>query len=167
MIRMKQFIAFLFIAACTFSNLKAQNVLSPRANAQHGNVSVDYGQPSKRGRVVFGGLEPYDQVWRTGANEATTITFKKDGTFGGKAVKAGKYTLFTIPREKEWEFILNSKTDQWGAYEYEKIKGSDVLHVVVPSKQKSDVTEVFTITVTAEALTLAWDQTEVSVPIKF
>jgi len=164
---MKQFIAFLFIAVCSFSNINAQNVLSPRATAQHGNVSVDYGQPSKRGRVVFGGLEPYGQVWRTGANEATTITFKKDGTFGGKPVKAGKYTLFSIPHEKEWEIILNSKTDQWGAYEYEKIKSSDVVHVVVPSKQKTQVTEVFTITVTGDAMTLAWDQTEVSIPIKF
>lgn len=106
-------------------------------------------------------------MWRTGANEATTITFMKDGTFGGKAIKAGTYTLYTIPREKEWEFILNSKLGQWGAYEYEKIKGSDVLHVTVPSKQTKEVVEVFTITVKADAMLLEWDQTQVSVPLKF
>lgn len=163
---MKRFIAFILLAVFSIGAY-AQNTLSPRAKAQHGNVTVDYGQPSKRGRVVFGGLEPYGQVWRTGANEATTITFKKDGTFGGKPVKAGTYTLFTIPREKDWEFILNSKLEQWGSYEYEKIKSSDVVHVTVPSKQKKDVTEVLTFTVTDNTLTLAWDQTEVSVPIKF
>ncbi|MBL7719178.1 MAG: DUF2911 domain-containing protein [Flavipsychrobacter sp.] len=164
---MKQFLAILFLTLFSVGTLSAQNTLSPRATAQHGNVTVEYGQPSKRGRVVFGGLEPYGQVWRTGANEATTITFKKDGTFGGKAVKAGTYTLYTIPREKEWEFILNSKLGQWGAYEYEKIKGSDVLHVTVPSKQTKEVVEVFTITVKADAMLLEWDQTQVSVPLKF
>lgn len=163
---MKQFVAFLLIAICAYPAF-AQNVLSPRGKAQSGNVSVDYGQPSKRGRVIFGGLEPYGQVWRTGANEATTITFKKDGIFGGKPVKAGTYTLFTVPREKDWDIILNSKLGQWGAYEYEKIKGSDVLQVTVPSTHTKDVTEVFTITVQQDALILDWDQTRVSVPMKF
>lgn len=165
---MKQFIAFLFVTLVAYGSAFGQkNALSPRATAQHGNVSVDYGQPSKRGRVIFGVLEPWGQVWRTGANEATVVTFKKDGTFGGKPVKAGKYTLFTIPREKEWEFILNSSQGQWGAYEYEKIKSADVLHVTVPSKQIKEVVEVFTITVKQDAMLLEWDQTQVSVPIKF
>ena len=95
------------------------------------------------------------------------ITFKKDGTFGGKPVKAGKYTLYTIPREKEWEVILNSKLEQWGAYDYEKIKGNDVLHVTVPSGSTKEVVEKFTITVKADAMVMEWDQTRVSVPIKF
>jgi hypothetical protein len=164
---MKQLIVLLFVALFSIPNVMGQNTLSPRASAEYGNVSVDYGQPSKRGRVIFGVLEPYGQVWRTGANEATTITFKKDGTFGGKPVKAGTYTLFSIPREKEWEIILNSKQGQWGSYEYEKIKGNDVLHVTVPSKTTKEVVEKFTITVKADALILEWDQTQVSVPIKF
>ncbi|HYD22038.1 MAG TPA: DUF2911 domain-containing protein [Flavipsychrobacter sp.] len=164
---MKHLIALLFATILLVPAVLGQNVLSPRATAEHGNVSVDYGQPSKRGRVVFGGLEPYGQVWRTGANEATVITFKKDGTFGGKPVKAGKYTLYTIPREKEWEVILNSKLEQWGAYDYEKIKGNDVLHVTVPSGSTKEVVEKFTITVMADAMVMEWDQTRVSVPIKF
>jgi hypothetical protein len=164
---MKQLMTFLLVMILSVPVVMGQNVLSPRATAEYGNVSVDYGQPSKRGRVVFGGLEPYGQVWRTGANEATVITFKKDGTFGGKPVKAGKYTLYSIPREKEWEIILNSKLDQWGAYDYEKIKSSDVVHVTVPSGSTKEVVEKFTITVKQEAMVLEWDQTRVSVPIKF
>jgi hypothetical protein len=164
---MKQLIALMIVMVLAVPSMLGQNVLSPRATAEYGNVSVDYGQPSKRGRVIFGVLEPYGQVWRTGANEATVVTFKKDGMFGGKPVKAGKYTLFSIPREKEWEIILNSKLEQWGAYDYEKVKGSDVVHVTVPSGKTKEVVEKFTITVKQDAMVLEWDQTSVSVPIKF
>lgn len=164
---MKQILSFLFAALFAVSPAIAQNNLSPRAKAELGNVSVDYGQPSKRGRVIFGGLEPYGQVWRTGANEATVITFKKDGTFAGKPVKAGKYTLYTIPNPDKWEIILNSKLSQWGAYDYEKIKEHDVLHVTVPAKKISEVVEKFTISLKADAMILEWDQTQVAIPIKF
>lgn len=164
---MKQLMVLLFVSLFFAPAAMGQNVLSPRANAEFGNVSIDYGQPSKRGRVIFGGLEPYGQVWRTGANEATVVTFKKDGTFGGKQVKAGKYTLFTIPREKDWEIILNSKLEQWGSYDYEKIKGSDVLHVTVPSGKTKETVEKLTIGVTGSEMTIDWDDTHVAIPIKF
>jgi hypothetical protein len=165
--KMKQIFAFLLASLCLWMPVSAQTTLSPRATAEFGNVSVDYGQPSKRGRVIFGGLEPYGQVWRTGANEATVITFRKDGLFAGKPVKAGKYTLFTIPHEDKWEIILNSTLSQWGAYEYEKIKEHNVLQATVPAKKTADVIEKFTITVKADAMLLEWDQTQVSISIKF
>jgi hypothetical protein len=140
---------------------------SPRETVSSDNVSVSYGRPYKKGRVIFGELEKYDKVWRTGANEATEITFKKDGTFAGKSVKAGTYTLFTIPTAGDWTVILNSELKQWGAYNYEKIKDKNVLEAKVPSKKLDSVVEQLTIGLSANAMTIAWDQTEVTIPMKF
>lgn len=140
---------------------------SPRETVSSGDVSVSYGRPSKKGRVIFGGLEKFGSVWRTGANEGTEVTFKKDVSFGGTAVKAGTYTLFTIPNENEWSVMLNSELKQWGAYEYEKIKDKNVAVVKVTPKKLDQVVEQLTITPSASALTISWDQTEVAVPLKF
>ncbi len=140
---------------------------SPAAVAESANVKVTYGQPSKKGRVVFGGLEKFGTVWRTGANGATEITFKKDGKFGGKAVKAGTYSLFSKLGEKEWTIILNSELKQWGAYGYDKIKDKNVAEVTVPVKTLKDVVEKLTITTDDKTLTISWDTTSVAVPMEF
>src|SRR5258708_39461886 len=87
---------------------------SPHDTVSGKNIKVTYGRPYKKGREIFGGLQKYGEVWRCGADEATEISFAKDGTFGGKPVKAGKYTLFVIPNEKEWTIILNGDTKFWG-----------------------------------------------------
>jgi hypothetical protein len=139
---------------------------SPRATADGKLAKVSYGQPSKRNREVFGKLVPYGEVWRTGANEATEITFKQDVQFGGKPVKAGTYTLFTIPGEKEWTVILNSVTGQFGAFDYQKNKGKDVASVKVPAQKASTAAEQFTIKVEDAALKMMWDTTSISVPLK-
>lgn len=140
---------------------------SPRVTAESKNVKVAYGQPSKRNRVIFGELVPYGEVWRTGANQATEITFEKDGTFGGKPVKKGTYTLFAIPTEKEWTIILNSQLGQFGAFEYEKHKDKNVVEVKANANKGKSTVEKFTITPTDAALVLEWDTTRVSVPMKF
>lgn len=151
-----------------FSQETQKPVQSPRVTAEGKNVKISYGQPSKRGRVIFGQKEPYGKVWRTGANEATEITFAKDGTFGGKPVKAGTYTLFTIPGEKEWSVILNSELKQWGAYKYEQIKDKNVLQVKAPAQTISgSPVEKLTITLPENKFVLEWDQTRVEVPMKF
>ena len=134
------------------------------------NIKVVYGQPSKKGRVVFGpegsaSLEKYGKVWRTGANNATEITFKNDVMFGGKMVKAGTYTLFTIPNEKEWTVILNSTLGEWGAFGYEKIKGNNVAEVKVPVSMNKTPIEKMTITPANNSLAIAWDNMTVSVPV--
>ncbi len=144
-----------------------QNPSSPRITSESKNVKVTYGQPSKRGRVIFGELLPYGEVWRTGANEATEITFTKDGTFGGKPVKKGTYTLFTIPGEKDWMVILNGQLNQFGAFEYEQHKAKNVLEVKVPARKTKDVVEKLSIRATESALVIEWDSTSVSVPMKF
>lgn len=82
------------------------------------NLAVHYGSPATKGREIWGELVSYDEVWRTGANEATLISFDKDVRFNNNLVPAGNYALFTIPRENEWTVILNSVADQWGAFNY-------------------------------------------------
>lgn len=98
-------------------------------------VTIDYGRPSVRDRDIFGDLVPYDQVWRTGANEATTITFSDDVVVEGNAVEAGTYSLFTIPGTSEWTIILNSVVEQWGAFDYDE--SQDVVRVTVAPEEAS------------------------------
>ena len=92
---------------------------SPPATAQckfadGKTISVDYSSPRSKGRKIFGGLVPFGEWWRTGANEATTFVTTADLTIDGKAVPAGKYTLVTIPGEKAWKLVINKQTGQWG-----------------------------------------------------
>jgi uncharacterized protein (DUF169 family) len=87
--------------------------------------------------------------------------------FGGKAVKAGTYSLFAKLAEKEWTLILNPELKQWGAYGYDKIKDKDVAAVSVPTKKTKEVVEKLTITTDDKNLTIAWDETMVSVPLEF
>ncbi len=143
----------------------AQNRKSPHETVNSGNVSVTYGRPAKKGRDIFGSLVPYGKVWRAGADEATEITFKKDGSLGGQAVKAGTYTLFVIPNATEWTIILNSQLKQWGAYEYDKHKDKDVLKINVPVGKTSGAVENFTIKFDGGKLIMEWDTTQVAVPV--
>jgi hypothetical protein len=132
------------------------------------NITVTYGRPYKKGRDIFGKLEPYGKVYRVGADEATQITFAKDGKFGGKSVKAGTYTLCAIPNEKSWTIILNSQLGQWGAFSYDKYKDKDVLHVDVPVIPLESPVEQLTIAVPGgKDLTIAWDKVKVAIPVSF
>lgn len=165
---MKKILSFVVVVLFAATNLFAQEKStpqSPRVSAKSENVEISYGQPSKRGREIFGGLVPYGKVWRTGANEATEITFKKVTKFGGVVVKPGTYTLFTIPDNGHWEFILNSKLGQWGAFKYDEIKKNDVAHIKVPAGKTSSPVEKLTIAVTDHNLNVQWDMTSVNVPL--
>jgi hypothetical protein len=166
---MKKIFFTLFLALIAFTWASAQ---SPHVTTTGKDVSIRYGQPSKKGRLLFGApnsasLEKYGKVWRIGADSATVITFKKDGQFAGKPVKAGTYTLFAIPTEKDWTIILNSQLGQWGAYSYEKHKSKDVLKVVVPAKTYPSSQEKLTFSVTDKSLDFQWDKQGFSVPLKF
>ncbi len=128
-------------------------------------ITVDYSQPSKKGRTIFGGLEKYGKVWRTGANETTWIEVTKDVEVEGETLSAGKYGLFTIPGEDEWVIIFNKKWDGWGAYEYKK--DDDVLRVTVKPSSTDDVVEIFEINVEESGdVVMAWDQTKVQFSIR-
>ena len=161
------FLSLIMVTAAFFMECSSQPPKSPRVKAEGKDVEVSYGQPSKRGRVIFGELEPYGKVWRTGANEATEITFKKDVVFGGQPVKAGTYTLFTIPNQNEWTIILNPELKQWGAYGYDKIKSKDLPHVKVPAEKVDSPVEKLTMRFDeSNNLVIEWDQTRVKVPVQ-
>jgi hypothetical protein len=143
---------------------------SPKASAEGKNVKVSYGQPSKRGRVIFGELVPYGEVWRVGANEATEITFSKNVIIDKKEIKAGTYSLFATPQKDKWTIILNPELKQWGAYEYDKIKDKDVLKTDVPVKKhplQEKLTYSFKDGASGTVMTIAWDETAVELPITF
>jgi hypothetical protein len=131
------------------------------------NITVAYSAPAKRDRVIMGGLVPYGQVWRTGANAATTLTTSGDLDIGGLAVPAGKYTLYTIPTEKGWTLIVNKQNGQWGTEYDEKQDLGRVAMTVSPVKS---TVETFVIDVKAGkgnkgALSFTWENVEASVPV--
>src|SRR5262245_46923680 len=109
----------LTMTAMLFSSvLWAQNQASPPATAtgkvNGATITINYSSPGVKGRQIWGALVPYDQVWRAGANAATIFETDKDIKVEGKDLKAGKYSLYILPTEKEWTFIFNSQTGQWG-----------------------------------------------------
>ncbi|MEL6654610.1 MAG: DUF2911 domain-containing protein, partial [Bacteroidota bacterium] len=102
------------------------------------SVTVNYGSPSVKGRTIYGDLVPYDQVWRSGANEATIITVSKDASISGQSLPAGTYGFFTIPGESDWTLIFNKVSEQWGAYQYDE--GQDQMRVkVTPMAAESEI----------------------------
>ncbi|MEL6845353.1 MAG: DUF2911 domain-containing protein [Bacteroidota bacterium] len=137
-------------------------------------VSVFYNRPYKKERVIFGELVPYGEVWRTGANEATTFTTNQDLLVEGQPLKAGTYTLWTIPQQDAWTVIFNEKSYDWGV-KMEDFKpvasreaDGDVLQVIVPVTALTESLEQFTITLEGESsptMVLAWDQTQIEVAI--
>jgi len=108
--------------------LRAQDLELPRVSPKaevsytigYTKIKINYGAPATNGRVIWGNVVPYDQVWRAGANEATTVEVSTDVNIEGQTLRAGKYSLFLIPGEKEWTVIFNKKWDQWGAYSYDE-----------------------------------------------
>ena len=173
-------LVFAFILTLYFPRFSpAQNILKPRtsplamvtAHFKSTYLKITYSQPQKNSREIFGKLVPFDQVWCTGANEATEITVTNDILIHGASLKAGTYSLFTIPGKEKWTIILNSDLGLWGAYNYNP--KTDVMRFDVPSEPipENVVFEPFTIRVdqktdTAE-LFLLWDKTQVSFPIQF
>lgn len=146
------------------------NFAHDRKPGEKAVARVTYSRPQKAGREIFGKLIPYGKVWRTGANEASEIKFYQDVEFGGKKVKAGSYSLFTIPDEKEWTIILNSDLDYWGAYSYNE--KNDVLRVKAPASKLNDTLESFTIQFTNKGekqgtMKLGWDKSVAEVPVTF
>ena len=136
-------------------------------------LEVFYNRPYKKGREIFGNLVPYNEVWRTGANEATTFETNKDIMVDGSLLEAGKYTLWTIPMENSWKVIFNDKMYPWGinleedAYRDPEF---DALVLEVPVRELKKTQEQFTITFDKKNefvfLKLGWDNTLVRVPIK-
>jgi Protein of unknown function (DUF2911) len=137
-------------------------------------IKVQYNRPYKKGREIYGGLVPYGKVWRTGANEATVFETSKNIQIDGKPLRAGKYTLWTIPGEETWTVIFNTEVGQWGVNfdgEANRDPEKDALQVMVHSVLQEREFEQFTISFekTGEEaeMVLIWDKTLVAVPISF
>lgn len=133
-------------------------------------LKITYSQPHKKERLIFGGIVPYGQVWRTGANEATEITITRDILINNTPLKAGTYSLFTIPEKDSWTIIINSDLGLWGAYNYNS--KMDVLRFNVPSQLlQGAVYEPFTISIDQKndkaEIILAWDFVQVRIPVQF
>jgi hypothetical protein len=138
---------------------------SPPANVKATVADVDveihYSQPSVKGREIWGDLVPYGKVWRTGANEATTISFSQDVMIDGQALPAGKYALFTIPTEDNFTFIFNKEAEQWGAYKYKEKE--DALRVVTEATQVQPFTEMLSFNIQDDGhVLLNWANLEVA-----
>ena|SRR5579871_5874611 len=161
----------LLAAVAVFSQDKKP--LSPRDKAQFTfadgkKITVDYGRPSMRGRKIMGGLVPYGEVWRTGANEATGFVTEAKLTIGGKEVPAGKYTLYTLPSAAGWKLIINKQTGQWGTEYDEK---QDLARIDMKTTKLDKPVEEFTISFdksggNGAVMKLAWENTAASVDIK-
>ena len=130
-------------------------------------INTDYSSPRMKGRKIYGGLVPYGEVWRTGANEATTFVTSADVVVGGKTVPAGSYTIFTVPTADKWTLIINKKTGEWGIpYKYES---DELVRVEMNVSKLPSPVENFTLAYDKSAggctLRLDWETTRASVDI--
>ena len=175
---MKQLLAIILIGFSTslFSQDKISFLTpppSPEASFTQelvkGQITVTYSRPLARGRKIFGGLVPFDSLWRTGASGATTVHLTEEMIMGDKTINAGKYALFTIPGEKEWTIIINADTTLHGAFGYDSKK--DIHRFKVQPVKADKFREAFTIdlneiTRTGEGvLSLTWENTLVKIPL--
>lgn len=131
-------------------------------------ITIEYGRPFVKGRKIYGGLVPYDKVWRTGANEATTFVTEKDIDLGGTKIPQGSYTLFSLPSEAGWKLIINKQTGQWGT-DYDQ--SQDLTRIDAKKEALPQPVEQFTISfepasADSTVLRLDWESTRVSVPVK-
>jgi hypothetical protein len=137
-----------------------------KATIDGANISIEYGRPYMKGRKVEGGLIPYDDVWRTGADEATTLTSDKALVIGGTTVPAGKHTLYTAATAGDWKLVINNQTGQWGTVYDQK---QDLARVALQKTAISPAVEQFTILIEPAGgggvIKLRWNVTEASVPL--
>jgi hypothetical protein len=134
-----------------------------------GNIEISYSRPGVRGRKIFGDVVPFGQVWRTGANSATTVTFTDEVIIGGKKLAPGKYGLLTIPGSKEWVVIISKQTNVTSPADYKA--DQDLVRVNAAAAKSKTATETFTISLqdiknTSCNLVISWDKRQITVPIQ-
>jgi hypothetical protein len=139
-----------------------KEVVSGKINGA--TITINYGSPSVRAREIWGKLVPFNQVWRVGANDATTFETDKDLTIEGAKLPAGKYSFFVIPNEKECVIIFNKEAKQWGAYKYDEKQ--DQLRVTVKQKVAKSKTEKLVYTIDKNTISLSWDNWIIPISVK-
>lgn len=166
---MRKFLLSVLLSVLAFGAQAQMEIPAPSPHAKVSqtvgvtDITIEYSSPGVKGREIFGGLLPYDEMWRTGANKATAITFSKPVKINGKEVAAGSYSLFTIPGSKEWTIILNNDTELWGTGDYDETK--DAIRIkAMPKKNNFRERMAFQILdFDNEKATIAleWDKTRV------
>ena len=163
------------IVCMSLNTVNAQQLKTPAASPTTtvkqdfglSSVELIYSRPGVKGRTIFGGLVPWGNIWRTGANAATRIKFNDDVTIGGKALKAGEYALYTVPNKDKWEIVINKGSENWGTdYKQEDY----ILRVTATPTKLNDKVESFTmqfenVKPSSMDLALLWENTAVRVPI--
>jgi len=149
-----------------------ENRVSPPATASAtfgtNTVTVTFSSPAVKNRLIWGALVPYGEIWRTGANEATTVEFTQDVTIQGQTLAKGIYSFFTIPTETEWTLIFNTDETQWGAFKYDQ--SADALRVNVKTIATEAVAENLSFTVVQNAspnagiIRLNWEKLQIDCP---
>lgn len=166
-------VALALAAGASFAQRRDNKEARPSPNAAVSQtlgtteITVTYGRPAVKGRTVWGQLVPYGKVWRTGANECTTITFSKNVLVEGKPLTAGTYGLFTIPGQDEWTWIFSKNASQWGAFSYKQEE--DALRVTAKPHAAEHAHEWLTFAfehLSADGGTLALHWEKVAVPLK-
>ena len=174
--RFSLFLVVIALAAIAVTQDNAQGKKPPASPPGQATVTfadgktatIDYSRPSMRNRKIFGGLVPYGEVWRTGANAATSLKTDADLDIGGTTVPKGSYTLYTLPSANGWQLIVNKQTGQWGT-EYDK--GQDLARIPMNVTQRPSGLELFTISFdktggNSAVLKMEWENTIASVDVK-
>ncbi len=166
---MKKLIALFLVSTFTLNFTLAQkNRASPKESTKGKidqlDVTIVYGSPSVKGRVIWGELVPFDKIWRAGANEATTFEFSKDVEIENKKLPAGKYSFFIIPNKEKSTLIFNNDANQWGAYKYNIDK--DQLRVDVKPSISSDQIEKLVYKIDQSNILLKWSNWGISFDVK-
>ena len=163
----------IFMSSIIWAQADQSQMPSPPATAtgkvQAANLTINYNSPGVKGRKIWGDLVPYDKVWRAGANKATIFETDKDIKVEGKALAAGKYSIYAIPGEKEWTIIFNSATGQWGINRdgtTTEDPAKDVLRVTVKPKKSASFNERLIYKVDDKGFALLWENLEIPVSIR-
>ncbi|HCW06394.1 MAG TPA: hypothetical protein DGG95_03400 [Cytophagales bacterium] len=160
-------VVFIFLVGAAFAQKDKSKRPSPPAKAEGTidgvKVMIDYSSPAVKGRKIFGGLQPYGEVWRTGANEPTSIEFDKNVKIEGKELAKGKYALYSIPGEAEWTIIINKKHQGWGT-EYDQAQ--DVFRVKVKPGKTDKLVEQLNIAIEGSNVVIRWENTKVAFSVK-
>ncbi|MDI5888743.1 DUF2911 domain-containing protein [Flavobacterium yafengii] len=167
--RLLKKIHHLLIAFLIINSLNAQEkptstkeVVTGKINGA--TITINYGSPSVRAREIWGKLVPFNQVWRAGANDATTFETDKEITVEGSKLPVGKYSFFVLPNDKECIIIFNKEAKQWGAYKYKEKE--DQLRVTVKQKVAKSKVEKLAYTIDKNTITLSWDNWDIPVSVK-
>ena len=165
-------ICFVVLSSQSFAQNNKKVRVSPKAaviqTVGFTEVKIDYNRPGVKERIIWGGLVPYNKVWRAGANEATKFTFSTDVQINGKTLKAGSYSFFAIPTKEKWTLIFNKVADQWGAFEYNEAE--DALRFeITPEEGSVQEWLAYTIAKTSKnsaVVNLEWEKLKVPFTIE-